>query len=185
VQVGFVGFYMTDISLTVLMLLVLGIGVPVVILILRDRVELALWRRRNPPEKLATDRQAWEKRLFHPDWDFYERHLERPAPIALRELFADDQFIVAQNIEYGEDEVISTFNALDEQGLAESRDWLGFDAVAIATNDFGDLIYLRPGPSESDAVYITYHDGGSSEQLELAPDVSTFVHRLRHVKRNA
>jgi hypothetical protein len=183
VQVGFVGCYVIDILITALMLLALFIGAPVLFLILRDRVELVLWRRRNPPEKLEADRRAWEERLLQPDWDFYERHLQRPAPKALRELFADDQFIVTQVIEYGEDEVISTFNALDGQGLAESRDWLGFDAVAIATNDFGDLIYLRPGPSESDAVYITYHDGGSSEQL--APDVSTFVHSLRHVKRNA
>jgi hypothetical protein len=101
----------------------------------------------------------------------------------LRELLVDDQFIVSQLIEYGEDEVISTFNALDEQGLAESRDWLGFDAVAIATNDFGDLIYLRPGPSESDAVYITYHDGGG-DSAQLEPDASTFVHCLRHRKRD-
>jgi hypothetical protein len=182
---GFVGCYVIDILLIALMVLALFIGAPVLFLILLNRVELALWRRRNPPEKLAADRRAWEERLLHPDWDFYERHLQRPAPKALRELFADDQLIVTQVIEYGEDEVISTFNALDEQGLAESRDSLGFDAVAIATNDFGDLIYLRPGPSESDAVYIAYHDGGDSEQIELAPDVSTFVHFLRHVKRNS
>jgi hypothetical protein len=182
---GFVGCYVIDILLIALMVLALFIGAPVLFLILLNRVELALWRRRNPPEKLATDRRAWEERLLHPDWDFYERHLQRPAPKALRELFADDQFIVTQVIEYGEDEVISTFNALDEQGLAESRDWLGFDAVAIATNDFGDLIYLRPGPSESDAVYITYHDGGDSEQIELAPDISTFVYIISYVKRNS
>jgi hypothetical protein len=171
-----------DNLLTALMLLALFIGAPVLILVLRNRVASALWRLRNPPAKLAADRRVWEERLLHPDWEFYERHLQRPAPKALRELFADDRFIVSQLIEYGEDEVISTFNALDEQGLAESRDWLGFDAVAIATNDFGDLIYLRPGPGESDAVYITYHDGGDSAQLE--PDASTFVHRLRHRKRD-
>jgi hypothetical protein len=127
VQVGFVGCYVIDILLTALMLLALIIGAPVLFLILRDRVELAMWRRRNPPEKMVADRCAWEERFLHPDWDFYERHLQRPAPKALRELFADDQFVVTQVIEYDEDEVISTFNALDEQGLAGSRDWLGFD----------------------------------------------------------
>jgi len=172
-----------DTALSILFCVALLIGVPVLILVLRDRVSSALWRRRNPPEKLAAERRAYEERILHPDWAFYERHLQRPAPQALRELFADHSLIVSQGIDYSEDEVISTFDALDEQGLIESRPWLRFDAVAIATSDFGDSIYLRPGSTESDTVYITHHDGGDTE--ELSPDVSTFVQRLRHANRNA
>ncbi len=88
----------------------------------------------------------------------------------------------SQGINYSENVVVSTFDALDEQGLIESRPWLGFDAAAIATSDFGDSIYLRPGATESDAVYITHHDGGGTEVL--APDVFTFVERLRHANCN-
>ena len=150
---------------------------------LNDRFTSAMARRRNPPEKIAADRRAYEQRLLQPDWSFYERHLQRPAPQALRELFSDHVLIVTQGIDYSEDECISTFEALDEQGLIDSRPWLGFDAVAIATSDFGDPIYLRPGPAESDTVYITHHDGGDTE--ELAPDVATFLERLRHDNRNA
>jgi hypothetical protein len=170
-----------DTALTILFCVAILIGVPLLILILRDRVSGALWRRRNPPEKLAADRRAYEQRILHPDWAFYERHLQRPAAQALRDLYADHALIVSQDVAYSEDEVISTFDALDEQGLIESRPWLGFDAVAIATSDFGAPIYLRPGPTESDTVYITHHDGGDTE--ELAPDVSTFVQRLHHANR--
>jgi hypothetical protein len=46
-------------------------------------------------------------------------------------------------------------SALDEQGLLETRQWFGLDAIAIATTDFDDPIYLCPGSSEADTVYIT------------------------------
>ena len=68
--------------LSVIVLLALFLGLPVLILWLRDRAADALWRRRNPPEKLAADRLAYEQRILNPDWTFYERHLERSAPKA-------------------------------------------------------------------------------------------------------
>lgn len=172
---------MTDTALAVLLCAGLFVGLPLVILVLRDRAGAALWNRRNPPEKLAAERRDYEARLVDPDWEFYERHLQRPAPAALHELFADRRLIVVQDIDLGEGEVISTFNPIDEAGLIDSRPWLDFDVVAIATTDSGDSIYLRPGATESDAVYITHHDGGDTAQL--APDVSAFVQRLRHADR--
>jgi len=30
-----------------------------------------------------------EERILHPGWEFYERHLQRPAPAARREIYAD------------------------------------------------------------------------------------------------
>jgi hypothetical protein len=172
-------WYIADMAIaaTILLLLALFIGLPIVVLLLRDRIEEADWRRRNPPEKLAAERRAYEERLRNPDWDFYERHLQRSAPDALRQLFANHTLIVRQAIQCGDDEVIGSFSPLDEHGLVDSCGWLGFDAVAIATNDFGDMIYLRPGATESDAVYVTRHDGGDTEQL--APDVATFIQFLR------
>ena len=44
-----------------------------------------------------------------------------------------------------------------------SRSPLGFDAVVIATTDFGDAVYLRPGAIEADTVYVAYLDGGDTE----------------------
>ncbi len=149
---------------------------------LSDRASTALWRWRNPPDKLAADRRAFEQCLLCPDWGFYERHLQRPAPPALRELFADTSLLLTNGCKYDDAHYISRFEPLDETALVTARDWLGFDCVPFANSD-GDSIYLRPGPSESDAVFITYHDGGDTEQL--APDVAAFLQRLRDANRSA
>jgi hypothetical protein len=145
---------------------------------LNDRFVNVLSRWRNPPEKLAAERRAFARRLLSPDWEFYERHLQRPAPPALRELYSDAALLLAQDCEYAGTHSISTFEPLDEEALVDSGEWLGFDAVPFANSD-GDMIYLRPGATSSNAVFITYHDGGETE--ELAPDVSSFVERLRRV----
>ena len=173
---------MSGTTIGIVLGMVLLFGLPVLVLLLRDRIESLLWRRRNPPEKLAADRLAYENRILHPDWDFYERHLQRPVPEALRELYSDHSLVVAQDLDCGEDEYISSFAPLDEQGLIETRPWLSFEAVSIATSDFGDPIYLRPGPSEPNAVYITCHDGGGTEQI--AADVDAFLKRLRKYNRH-
>jgi hypothetical protein len=141
---------------------------------LNDRFTATLWRWRNPPEKLAADRRAFEDRLLHPDWDFYERHLQRPAPAALRELFADHKLLLTHGCQYDDAHYFSTFEPLDEPALVDASKWIGCDFVPLANSD-GDSIYLRPGPSESDAVFITYHDGNDTE--ELAPDVGTLLRR--------
>jgi hypothetical protein len=174
---------MSDIVKAVAFLGATFIGLPLFILWLRDRVSNAIWQRRNPPGKLAADRRAYEERILCPDWEFYERHLQRPAPLALRELYADRALITAQGLNYTDADQISTFEALDERRLLDTRRWLGFDAVPIATSDFGDPIYLRPGPSEPDTVYITYHDGGDTEPF--AESVAAMVESLRVANRAA
>ena len=150
-------------------------------MVARDRVSTALWRRRNPPEKLAAERCAYKKRIASPDWPFYERHLQRPAPAALRELYANRALVCTGGLEYEESGYISTFEPLDEAALVDTGELFGFDVVPFANSD-GDIIYLRPGASEPDTVYITCHDGGRTEKL--APDVSTFLERLRASNRS-
>ncbi|MDQ6769917.1 MAG: hypothetical protein M3Z54_08020 [Gemmatimonadota bacterium] len=162
---------------TIVFLVALFIGLPVFILWVRDRVSNARWQRRHPSEKLAADRAAYEQRILSPDWTFYERHLQRPAPAALRELYADSALVTAQGLDYEDFEYITTFEALDPQALLDTRQQLGFDAVAIATGQFGDPIYLKPGVSEGDALYITHHDGGDTEVF--AESVAAMVERLR------
>jgi hypothetical protein len=160
---------MSETFKTVAFLVAVFIGLPLFIIWVRDRISDRLWKRRNPPEKLLADRRAFEVRLLRPDWDFYERHLQRQAPSALRAMYADRNLVTAQGLDIVDDDdfeiTISTFEPLDERGLLETRPWLGFDAVAIARSDFGDPIYLRPGPSEPDTVHITFHDGGDTEVL--------------------
>ncbi len=174
---------MVEVIGTIILIVALFVGLPFGILRLRDHIKEARRRRRNPPEKVASDRRAYEERILHPDWEFYERHLERPVPPALRDLYADRALVIMQGLDYSDDERISTFGALDEQGLLDTRPWLGFEAVAIATSDIGDPIYLRPGASEADTLYITHHDGGDTEVF--AESVGSMLESLRHANRRA
>ncbi len=150
-----------------------------VILIARDRIENAIWSKRNPPEKIAAERREQVERILHPDWEFYERHLQRPAPTALRELYADPSLITMTCFEYSEDEFINTFSELEEQAIIDANPVLPFEIVPIAVNDFGDPIYLRPGPSEPDVVYITHHDGSDTEVF--AESVDSMLATLRRI----
>ena len=111
---------------------------PLLLLWLRDRVTAVVWRRRNPPEKIAVARRSYEERILRPDWEFYEHHLQRPVPSALRGLYADQALVTAQGLDYTDSDCISTFEALDRQGLLDTRPWLGFDVVAIATSVVSD-----------------------------------------------
>src|SRR5262245_26897060 len=172
---------MSDTVKTLVLIVALFIGLPLLFLWSRDRIFGAWWRRRNPSERLIADRRAYEDRILRPDWAFYERHLQRPAPQALRQLYADRELVKAQGLQYNDAHCISTFEPLDEPGLLDTKPWLGFDAVAIATTDFGDPIYLRPGAAESDTVYTTHHDGGDTEIF--AESVASMLERLRNANR--
>jgi hypothetical protein len=165
-----------SIAIAVLVLILIAVG----FCMLNDRFMDAVFRWRNPPEKLAAEKRAYEERLLHPDWEFYERHLQRPAPAGLRSLYSDHGFLLSDDHEY-DDYHSMRFCALDEQGRDECFSWLRIDVVPIA-NSNDDMIYLRPGAAEPDAVFITYHDGGDTEPL--APDFQTFYERLLHANRN-
>jgi hypothetical protein len=151
------------------------------LLLARDRIARAIWNWRNPPEKLAAIRRDFEARLSKPDWTFYEGHLERKIPDALRTAYSDLALLRMQGLKHG-DLYIGGFEPLDRQGLADARAWLPFDAVPFASSD-GNLIYLRAGPQESNAVYITYHDGGDTELI--APDIATFLSDVRRAHEDA
>lgn len=152
------------------------VGLAVLILWTRDRISAALWARKNPPEKLAADRRAYEERILRPDWDFYERYLQRPVPAALRELFADHKLISAQNLRY-EDGFIDTFVPLDANALTDPGPFQGLGVFPLAYDGSGDAVHLRPGPAEIDAVYITHHDGDDTEVF--AESVAQMIAILR------
>lgn len=144
-------------------------------LLLRDY----LWRRKHPPEEEAAERKALEVRLLSTDWAFYEHHLQRPAPTALRELFADRALVTRCGLEFSKTDSISTFNPLDKDSLIDTADQLGFDIVPFATSDCGDAIFLRPGKSEPDTVFIAYHDDPGKGLVVLADSVAAMVEKLR------
>jgi hypothetical protein len=145
------------------MIAVIFIGVPMLILVLRDRIRRA-WRERPGREAArAGERQVYKRRILEPDWPCVERHLRRPVPDALRQLYADTTLVTSRDLRYSMEESISTFEPLDEQGMRDAQAWLGFEAVAVATTADGDSIYLRPGSSDPNVVYVTRHDGGDTE----------------------
>lgn len=151
-------------------------GLPFLVLVLRDRVSKEIWRRRNPPKKKAADRCICEARIANPNWEFYERHIERPVPAALRCLYSDHQRVLEVGAVYDDTHYISSFEPLDEKAFVDTYDNFRMNVVPFANSD-GDILYLRPGPNETDAVYITYHDGGDTWQL--TPNVSVFLEHLR------
>jgi hypothetical protein len=174
---------MSDTFTAVLCIVAVFLGLPVLMLWLRDRISYARRRRRNPPGKRAADRRAYEDRILRPDWEFYEGHLRRPAPPALRELFGDPALVTALDLHYTDADDINTFEPLDEQALLDTKAWLGIDALPIAASGLGDPIYLRPGAAEPDTVYITRHDGGDT--AVFAESVAAMLEELRRANRAA
>lgn len=166
---------------TALFAIALLIALPILVLVIRDRISDAWWKHRNPPEKLEADRRAYEARILEPDWDLYARHLGRDIPSGLKRIFEDRELVLSEGIPISGEHVISSFGALDSRGLEETTDWVGFEAVAVATTDYDDTIYLRPGPDQTDAVYLIYHDG--SDEVQLAPSVDAFYERLVTAQR--
>ena len=166
---------MADTVTTVLALALIFVGIPVFLLRIND------WRRsRRTDHSRASDvqeRMAYEQRLVNPDWASVERHLRRPVPPALRDLYGDRPMITRRDLAYADEQVLGTFVPLDEQAIADTTRWLGFQAVALATTDFGDAVYLRPGEDGGDAVYLTHHDGGDTELF--AESITKMVATLR------
>lgn len=155
------------------------IGLPSLWFALRGRFTL---RAEPSEEELAVERQAFEEHLLRPDWEFYARHLQRPVPQALRELYADRALVTAGGFDYRSGLTIGTFGLIEEAAMMDAVEPAGGEVIAIAASDCGDPIYLRPGPAETDAVYITYHDGGETEVL--AESVDALLRKLREVTRD-
>lgn len=163
-----------------IILMVLPAAAVVIILLLKDRISDALWRRRNPPEKLADEIRA---RLLQTDWDFYKRYLQRPVPAALRELYSDTELLITTCASYrGKRAEITSFEPLNEDSLIDTHEEIGHDIVPIATSVCGDPIYLKPGPKEADTVYILYHDDPGHVEV-FAVSVAKMVEKAQVTKR--
>ena len=139
-------------------------------------------RERRDAKKGEIERKALVERLLRPNWEFYERHLQRPAPKALRDLFADTRLVTSCGLKVTKNDGISTFDPLDEDSLIDTADLLGFDIVPFAMSDCGDAIFLRPGKDESDTVYIAYHDDPGKGLVVLIDSVGAMLVKLRKAK---
>jgi hypothetical protein len=138
------------------------------------------WRLANPPAKIEAERKAREERIRCPDWDFYELHLKRPVPDALKELFNDQSAIKQPDCLFevdGEEIYVTGFNPIDETGFDEAKNFLGLEIVPFAESE-SDGFFLKPGPEESNAVYqADFHQTGYV--VKVADDVEQFVKGLR------
>lgn len=141
-------------------------GIAIVLLVARDNLH-ALWRRRPAARRAAIEaRRRYEERLLSPDWARYEAHLQRPIPPAIRELYADHALIVSSGQLLRDNFYLSTFIPLDALSISDYEHF-GIGAMPIADIN-GDILYLRPGPTEPDVLWLTYHDGGDTEQFALS-----------------
>lgn len=150
-----------------------------------------LWRFEGP-RRVAAARVAFanlveerRERLRSPNWEFYEAHLGRPVPDALRRFYAQTDLLLSDGLNYeppipGAESCCSslTFLPVDPEELVAGEDWNEYDFVPFAHDEEGDPIFLRPGADVSNAVYIFHHDGGE-EPEELADSIETFFARLR------
>jgi len=102
-----------------------------------------------------------------PDWVFYQSHLQRPVPQALRSLFTSANFSASQ-LRFGEIELY--LSPIDSQALADN--WVVPGVLPFAYSD-ADPIYLKPGANASNAVFITYHDG--NDTVALAHSIEAFA----------
>jgi hypothetical protein len=85
--------------------------------------------------------------------------------------------------DYRDGLTIGTFGPIEAAAVMDGCEPAGGETIALAVTDCGDAIYLRPGPSEPDTVYVTYHDGGDTQVL--ADSVDAFVLRVRELHRGA
>ena len=160
-------------SLAVLAIVYLAslLAMAVVILVVFDRISALISRIRNPPALLAEQKHLFESRVHSPDWTFLESQLQRPVPPALRRVFSPE-FLSAPALYFGDIHI--ALAPIDPAALDEN--WIVPGVVPFAYSD-GDPIYLKPGPTTADSVFITYHDGNDTEQL--TSEMEAFAAGLR------
>jgi len=144
-------------------------------------ITLYVWwqmRLRREAKQRVIVRKAMASRLLRPDWEFYEQHLQRPAPTALRTLFANRDWVTTCGLNYEKKGGISSFYPLDKDNLLDTTGIIGCDVVPFARSDCGDPIYLRPGAMEPDKVYIAYHDDPGNIEI-YAESVDLLLERLK------
>jgi hypothetical protein len=151
--------------------------VAVAVLLIRDRI----FDRRYTHEELAESARSYARRLFPPDWAFYERHLERPVSFALRELFADQRLVIREFLE--DDEWLSfKLSPVDEHALVDTRRDFRLEVIPFMRGEIegeDDILFLRPGQFEPNTVYVAFWEKMGDRHYEVfASSIDEFVQRL-------
>ncbi len=118
--------------------------------------------------------------LLQPDWAFYEEHLRRPIPEALKRIYDDpDKVLGCLNLSGTEHlEYSIEFEPLHRDYLVPSGESnLPFDIVPIATTEDESQIFLKPGENETNQVLMVYPEGPVLI-VPLADSVESFLSSL-------
>ena len=144
--------------------------------------QLEAWyrRRRAVAGKLKNSLEL--QRLLKPDWVFYEQHLGREIPDAIRRLYQDKEFIARECFPFPGKEnawAITSFVPISRGELLEFEAEPGLPShpiAPIATTDLGDPIYLEPGSDRSNSVYVWEHE--LQEPVKPADSPEEFLNKL-------
>ncbi len=116
--------------------------------------------------------------LLHPDWAFYEEHLRRPIPEALKRIYEDPDKVLAcldLSDTKGEKYWIE-FEPLQRDYLEPSEaSGLPYDIVPIAMIEDKTPIFLKPGEHETNQVLTTAYPEGPALIMTLADSVESFL----------
>ena len=160
-------------------LLALYVGLPVAILTIRDRI---FDRERYTPEQLAEFERRRVRRILAPDWAFYQQRLERPVPDSLRRLF--DKQPTASRGFFDEEDLLFSYQLapIDESALLDTRHEFRLEVVPFMEGQDdgeGDILFLRPGRTEPNVVYIAYGAKKGDGHFEvISSSIDEFVAKL-------
>ena len=119
-----------------------------------------------------------------PQWDVVEAALGHPVPSVLRDLYADQELVMSDDLlifdpSRGDDRNtawnVNQFNPPDAAALTPQLESIPRGSFSFATNEFGDPFYVQLGelPDGDGRVFVHYHDGGDVELV--APSLRSFL----------
>lgn len=98
-------------------------------------------------------REAEKRRFRTPDWQFFQNHLGRPIDPALVQMYSAHDISEWSEVQLKDREV--RLCAIDSESISDgAAEIFGHEVVPLAFDDCGQVVYLKPGESASDAVYI-------------------------------
>lgn len=116
--------------------------------------------RQGPTRREVEERQRlWDERLQNPDWDFYERYLERPVPSILKERYGEPKEFLLPFPD-GED-LDGHWSPIHAAEMIFTRGaQADFDLLPFAWGTEGGFLFLLPGEEATDRIYQTDSDEG-------------------------
>lgn len=152
-------------------------------ILLGGRMVYGAFSRSGPTRAEIEERlRLRAERLANPDWDLYERHLGRPVPEKLKEQFGTpEEFSFPSPFDDGES-LEATWSPIHPSELLipdEAED--GMEVLPFAWLAEGGVLFLLPGATTPDRVYLM--DSGGGENVVLAsPSIEDFCSLIRETE---